>query len=343
MRAWPPAWAHLQPNCKFIASYMEMIKSVYPTICYIVAVCMVAAMTACTSSPGGEPEPELNEYPIAFQSPQMESRGAVDDAQDMSDFRVWGWRTPENESVFEGEKVSAGSWTYEGGTRYWMMDQTYNFYAVHPVFPLKGNETTVNVTPYGTFTINNFDCSKTGAKAVDLMTASAEGIIYTTGETPQKVGLTFQHELCKVEVIVKTDQGVTATFYEAYFYGMAVNGTLNLTSGKSWTLGSVTGQTNTPYKKVTKVELKPVSQLSLFDEMLLIPQKCAGVNLVVKFTRSGDNLTETIDFNKFIPEWSVGQNYRFVLTIEAEAITFGSFTVDEWGETNTGGNINIGK
>ena len=325
---------------------MEMIKSVYPIIRYIAAVCVVTGMVACTSSPGGETDPELNEYPIAFQSPQMESRGAVDDVQDISDFRVWGWRTPENESpvpVFEGEKVSAGSWTYEGGTRYWMMDQTYSFYAVHPVFPLEGNETTVNVTPDGTFTINNFDCSETGNEAVDLMTASAEGIIYTTGETPQKVGLEFKHELCKVEVIVKTDQGVTATLHEAYFYGMAVHGTLNQISGKSWALGSVTDQTNTPYKKVTEVELKPVSQLSLFDEMLLIPQKCTGVNLVVTFTRSGDNLTETIDFNKFIPEWSVGQNYRFVLTIEADAITFGSFTVDEWGETNTGGNINIGK
>ena len=349
MRAWPPAWAHLQPNCKFIASYMEMIKSVYPTICYIAAVCMVAAMTACTSSPGGETEPELNEYPIAFQSPQMESRGAVDDAQDMSDFRVWGWRTPENESpvpVFEGEKVSAGSWTYEGGTRYWMMDQTYNFYAVHPVFPLEGNETTVNVTSDGTFTINNFDCSKTGDKAVDLMTASAEGIIYKTGETPQKVGLTFQHELCKVEVIVKTDQGVTITLHDAYFYGMAVNGTLSQRSGNSlWTLDeNVTGQTDTPYyNKQAEKELKPVSQLSLFDEMLLIPQECTEVKLVVSFTRSKESFTETIDFNQFIPEWSAGQNYRFVVTIEADAITFGSFTVDEWGETNTGGNINIGK
>lgn len=323
-----------------------MIKSVYPIIQYITAVCVVAGMAACTSSPGGETDPELNEYPIAFQSPQMESRGAVNNAQAMSDFRIWGWRIPEYESpvpVFEGEKVSAGSWTYEGGTRYWVMDQTYNFYAVHPVFPLEGNETTVNVTSDGTFTINDFDCSKTGDEAVDLMTASAKGIIYETGEIPQKVGLEFKHELCKVEVIVKTDQGVTATFHEAYFYGMAVKGTLNQTSGKSWTLGSVTDQTKTPYKLVTVEELKPVSQLSLFDEMLLIPQKCTGVNLVVRFTRSGDYLTETIDFNKFIPEWSVGQNYRFVLTIEADAITFGSFTVDEWGETNTGGNINIGK
>lgn len=324
---------------------MEMIKSVYPIIRYIAAVCVVTGMVACTSSPGGETDPELNEYPIAFQSPQMESRGAVDDVQDMSDFWVWGWRTPEKSPVpvFEGEKVSARSWTYEGGTRYWVMDQTYNFYAVHPVFPLEGNETTVNVTSDGTFTINNFDCSKTGDEAVDLMTASAKGLIYKTGETPQKVGLEFKHELCKVEVIVKTGQGVTATFHEAYFYGMAVKGTLNQTSGKSWTLGSVTDQTNTPYKMVKEEELKPVSQLSLFDEMLLIPQKCAGVNLVVKFARSGDILTETIDFNKFIPEWSVGQNYCFVLTIEADAITFGSFTVDEWGETNTGGNINIGK
>lgn len=346
MRAWPPAWAHLQPNCKFIASYMEMIKSVYPTICYIVAVCMVAAMTACTSSPGGETDPELNEYPIAFQSPQMESRGAVDNVQDMSDFWVWGWRTPENESVFEGEKVSASSWTYEGGTRYWVMDQTYNFYAVHPVFPLEGNETTVNVTPDGTFTINNFDCSKTGDEAVDLMTASAKELIYKTGETPQKVGLEFKHELCKVEVIVKTDQGVTITLHDAYFYGMAVNGTLSQRSGNSlWTLDeNVTGQTDTPYyNKQAEKELKPVSQLSLFDEMLLIPQECTEVKLVVSFTRSKERFTETIDFNKFIPEWSAGQNYRFVVTIEADAITFGSFTVDEWGETNTGGNINIGK
>lgn len=328
---------------------MEMIKSVYPTICYIAAVCMVAAMTACTSSPGGETDPELNEYLIAFQSPQMESRGAVDDAQDMSDFRVWGWRTSENESpvpVFEGEKVSAGSWTYEGGTRYWMMGQTYNFYAVHPVYPLEGSGTAANVTLDGTFIINNFDCSKTGDEAVDLMTASAEGIIYKTGETPQKVGLEFKHELCKVEVIVKTDQGVTITLHDAYFYGMAVNGTLSQRSGNSlWTLDeNVTGQTDTPYyNKQAEKELKPVSQLSLFDEMLLIPQECTEVKLVVSFTRSKESFTETIDFNQFIPEWSAGQNYRFVVTIEADAITFGSFTVDEWGETNTGGNINIGK
>lgn len=328
---------------------MEMIKSVYPIIRNIAAICVVTGMVACTSSPGGETDPELNEYPIAFQSPQMESRGAVDNVQDMSDFWVWGWRTPENESpvpVFEGEKVSASSWTYEGGTRYWVMDQTYNFYAVHPVFPLEGNETTVNVTPDGTFTINNFDCSKTGDEAVDLMTASAEGIIYKTGETPQKVGLEFKHELCKVEVIVKTDQGVTITLHDAYFYGMAVNGTLSQRSGNSlWTLDeNVTGQTDTPYyNKQAEKELKPVSQLSLFDEMLLIPQECTEVKLVVSFTRSKERFTETIDFNQFIPEWSAGQNYRFVVTIEADAITFGSFTVDEWGETNTGGNINIGK
>ena len=73
---------------------MEMIKSVYPIIRYIAAVCVVTDMVACTSSPGGETEPELNEYPIAFQSPQMESRGVVDDVQDMSDFWAWGWRTP---------------------------------------------------------------------------------------------------------------------------------------------------------------------------------------------------------------------------------------------------------
>lgn len=333
MRAWPPAWAHLQPNCKFIASYMEIIKSVYPTICYIAAVCMVAAVTACTSSPGGETEPELNEYPIAFQSPQMESRGAVDDAQDMSDFRVWGWRTPENESpvpVFEGEKVSAGSWTYEGGTRYWMMDQTYNFYAVHPVFPLEGNETTVNVTSDGTFTINNFDCSKTGDEAVDLMTASAEGIIYKTGETPQKVGLEFKHLLAKVDIVGQSE-GSDAYITQIQLTGIASAGNYLLSK---WELDE--NQTTTYTKESFSLPAVPTN---IFGSLLLIPQSVNEIQLSITYEFPGianSSQTQTLRLPATPDKWESGNHYQYSFTLEGNYIIFNPPQVNEWKEASGG-------
>lgn len=347
MRAWPPAWAHLQPNCKFIASYMEMIKSVYPTICYIAAVCMVAAMTACTSSPGGETDPELNEYPIAFQAPQMETRSAVNNELEMSDFRIWGWRTSENEPlvpVFEGEKVSAGSWTYEGGTRYWVMDQTYNFYAVHPVFPLEGNETTVNVTSDGTFTINNFDCSKTGDEAVDLMTASAKGLIYKTGETPQKVGLTFQHELAKVTITVISESSVV-TITNCKIFGVRYKGTFirNSIGTTPWQGFSVNAQED-DFFKAEEFSLNNDGENTLvrnvFGEMLLLPHTddmLSEVKLLFSY-HYGDEITDresTIDLqNEAVKSWEPGKSYDYTITIRSTDLSV-AVKIMDWQETNT--------
>lgn len=329
----------LTPNCKFIANYMEMIKSVYPIIRYIAAVCVVTGMVACTSSPGGETDPELNEYPIAFQSPQMESRGAVDDVQEMSDFRVWGWRTPKNESpvpVFEGEKVSAGSWTYEGGTRYWVMDQTYNFYAVHPVFPLEGNETTVNVTPDGTFTINNFDCSKTGDEAVDLMTASAKGLIYKTGETPQKVGLTFQHELAKVN-IKATVEGGNAIVTKITFSGMKTGGNYKYNSASTdrWSdtkSGSFINETRQP------LDTKGVD---LLGDMLLIPQNVNNdIKLKVEYILDGVQQTpKEFTLPATVEKWEAGKSYRYTITFKGNNIVF-TVNVASWNHS-TGGIITV--
>ena len=326
---------------------MEMIKSVYPIIRYIAAVCVVTGMVACTSSPGGEIDPELNEYPIAFQAPQMETRSAVNNELEMSDFRIWGWRTSENESsvpVFEGEKVSAGSWTYEGGTRYWVMDQTYNFYAVHPVFPLEGNETTVNVTSDGTFTINDFDCSKTGDEAVDLMTASAKGLIYKTGETPQKVGLTFQHELAKVTITVISESSVV-TITNCKIFGVRYKGTFIRKSigTTSWQGFSVNAKED-DFFKAEEFSLNNDGENTLvrnvFDEMLLLPHTddmLSEVKLLFSY-HYGDEITDresTINLkNEAVKSWEPGKSYDYTITIRSTDLSV-AVKIMDWQETNT--------
>lgn len=315
---------------------MEMIKSVYPIIRYIAAVCVVTGMVACTSSPGGETDPELNEYPIAFQAPQMETRSAVNNELEMSDFRIWGWRTPENESpvpVFEGEKVSAGSWTYEGGTRYWVMDQTYNFYAVHPVFPLEGNKTTVNVTSDGTFTINNFDCSKTGDEAVDLMTA-VRSVECGTDGYPGKVSMPFQHELAKVN-IKATVEGGNAIVTKITFSGMKTGGNYNSASTDRWSdtkSGSFINETRQP------LDTKGVD---LLGDMLLIPQNVNNdIKLKVEYILDGVQQTpKEFTLPATVEKWEAGKSYRYTITFKGNNIVF-TVNVASWNHS-TGGIITV--
>ena len=312
---------------------MEMIKSVYPIIRYIAAVCVVTGMVACTSSPGGETDPELNEYPIAFQAPQMETRGAVNNELEMSDFRIWGWRKSPV-PVFEGEKVSAGSWTYEGGTRYWVMDQTYNFYAVHPVFPLERNETTVNVTSDGNFTIKNFDCSKTGNEAVDLMTA-VRSVKCGTDGYPGKVSMPFQHELAKVN-IKATVEGGNAIVTKITFSGMKTGGNYNSASTDRWSdtkSGSFINETRQP------LDTKGVD---LLGDMLLIPQNVNNdIKLKVEYILDGVQQQTPKEFTlpATVEKWEAGKSYRYAITFKGNNIVF-TVNVASWNHS-TGGIITV--
>lgn len=153
----------------------------------------------------------------------------------------------------------------------------------------------------------------------------------------------FQHELCKVAVVVKAEQGVSATINSATLYGIDIQGTL---SGGSWTgLETPVGTTDTPFKlSGSKTVDSPTPEADLFGTLLLIPQGCQELKLDIAITRYGEQQeTQTISLGTSIAQWAAAQSYRYVLTIKANAITFGDFTVEEWGLTNTGGNINIGK
>lgn len=296
---------------------------------------LILTAASCTSTLSDEPATDA--HAISF-TPAAETRAAVDDADDMADgFKVWGWYGNPYEStdknVFDGVTVTKGTdgWGYDG-TQYWIPGMKYNFYGVYPA-------NIGECIDKGIITVTNFDCSKTGEKAVDLMTATAKG----DGDSPAPVAMEFKHELCKVAVVVKAEQGVSATINSATLYGINIQGTL---SGGSWTgLETPVGTTGFPFKlSGIKTVDSQTPEADLFGTLLLIPQGCQELKLDITITRYREQQeTQTISLGTSIAQWAAAQSYRYVLTIKANAITFGDFTVDEWGVTNTGGNINIGK
>lgn len=303
---------------------------------------LILTAASCTSTLSDEPATDARA--ISF-TPAAETRAAVEtDFPEGSSFSVWGWYGTDDQitnNVFDGETVtkSDGAWTYTGGTQYWISEMTYNFYGVYPFYPQTSdnNGTTAMVTD-GTITVTNFDCTATGKNAVDLMTATAQG----DGSHPAPVAMPFQHELAKVEVSVRTDQGVTATIKNAKLTGMVYKGTLNATSNSSTWAPITSTSDETPYQVTEPVTINTPSTTSLFGDILIIPQKTDKLTLNIAITRDEEENIYNFNLGTSIAQWTAGRSYRYVLTIEADAITFSDFTVDEWGETHTGGDINIG-
>lgn len=305
---------------------------------------LILTAASCTSTLSDEPATDARA--ITF-TPAAETRAAVEtDFPDGSSFSVWGWYGTDSQitnNVFDGETVtkSGEAWTYTGGTQYWISGMTYNFYGVYPAYSQTSdnNGTTATVTPNGTITVTDFDCSATGENAVDLMTATAPGLL---GDAAPTVAMPFQHELAKVEVSVRTDQGVTATIKNAKLTGMVYKGTLTATSNSSTWAPITSTSDETPYQVTEPVTINTPSTTSLFGDILIIPQKTDKLTLNIAITRDKEENTYNFDLGTSIAQWTAGRSYRYVLTIEADAITFSDFTVDEWGETHTGGDINIG-
>lgn len=297
-------------------------------------------LAACTSTDEVDGTGGGGDGVIGFRQPAV-SRAAVDDASQVDDFSVWGYRIPsgggEASVLFDGAKVyrSGNGWTYDDAPKYWAAGYIHRFVGLYPA------EQSAQVDADGTLT-----ASFTATGNVDLMTAAVTYEYTDASETPPVVQMPFGHELSRVQFVVKTDQGVTATITRAVLYGMSNTGTLTrpLSETASWSeLDVPTTSGDTPFKNEMPVTLQPASTATLWDGLLLIPQSTSGLKLDITLQRSGEQpSTETVTLDN-PARWAAAQSYRYVLTIEADAITFGGFTVPDWGETNTGGNINIGK
>lgn len=274
---------------------------------------------------------------IAF-TPAAETRAAVDNADGMAGgFNVWGWYGTAYEStdknVFDGVPVTKGTdgWGYNG-TQYWIPGMKYNFYGVYPSYPQTSvnNETTATVTSDGTITVSNFDCSKTGDAAVDLMTATAKG----DGDSPAPVAMEFKHQLSKVN-IVATVEGGNCTVNSVTFRGMATQGSYNSSNQNQWTTDATKGN-------FTSNVSKPLNTtgVDLLGNLLLIPQTVTDqFKISVNYTLDGETQTKEISLPTSIGQWEAGQSYKYTLTFKGNNIIF-TVNVASWGHS-TGGIITV--
>ena len=307
-----------------------------------VLVLLLAA--SCTSEMPGTPA-DSGQAAITFHTPAT-TRAAVDDAfPSGAQFSVWGWYD-NNGTVgnpFDGETVTNnnGAWTYDG-IRYWVLDAEYDFYAVYPA-----GLQNITCSDAGVITVQGFDASKTGTEAIDLMTASATGIKHSDASSIAPVSLEFGHELAKVSVVVRTDPGITATVNHVSLYGISASGdfSCNLAQGSStWDgLSNAVDADDTSFKNETQATISPNSSANVLDGLLLIPQDVKDLKLDIELSRNNGNAeTQTLALGVSTLKWVAGQHYQYVLTVKVDAITFSDFTVPEWEESGTGGNVNIG-
>lgn len=166
------------------------------------AASLLLPLASCTDTATGEPDTDARA--IAF-TPAAETRATVDDASGLGNFSVWGWYGEStgniDKNVFNNTIIKAPNWTYDGGAQYWIPGMTYNFYGVYPA----GYG---NCTNSGVITVEDFDCSKFGEDAVDLMTTTATG----DGSNPATVAMQFKHALTRITFSAKLADGLDAGY-----------------------------------------------------------------------------------------------------------------------------------
>lgn len=287
----------------------------------------IAVAALLTASCTNDNEPMATDpNAIAFQT-SVQTRAVTESFGQGDAFTIWGGYDNDATNVFDDETVTydGTNWNYSGGTRYWVSGKTYDFYAVYPTG-------VGSCSANGTITVVDFDTSSN----TDLMTAEATSM---EGSNPKTVSFTFRHELARVQVVAQCEAGVTATLNSASLNNVSTQGTLTRTSaGATWDGLSSTTLTDSNNGQIT-------DEYPLFEgDLLLIPQ--APATLSVNITRSsGTPINETFNLADYTSGWVAGETYRYTILIEQDniAITFSNFTADEWGETHTGGDINIGE
>lgn len=286
-------------------------------------------MPGCTSPIGSGDDPSSSTLAINFGTPQADTRAAVSSSTDMGDFSVWGGYDGNASNVFSQVTVHSPGWTYDGGTRYWISGKTYNFYAMHPA----GLNASVNDS--GTITVNDFDCSKTGNEAVDLMTARATGL---NGSEAPMVGLKFGHELAQVNFQAKT-QGSKVTITSFKINGVSYAGDFSQqpsSESAQWTPKKVTNAGDGIFS-VTNIMIENTTDL--LSNILILPQQLetGKQQLAINFRYDGETTdrTQTIDLciENSITEWTASQSYTYTLDLRTSSLIL-TVTIQDWMKEN---------
>ena len=202
---------------------------------------------------------------------------------------------------------------------------TYNFYGVYPanVGSCKAD---------GTINVTDFDCSKTGEEAVDLMTATAQG----DGSIPAPVAMPFQHELARVNIIV-TSEGDAVTISNAQLYGISHKGTLK---GSNWELSQESDKANPSFTEQT-LNINDTQDHLLFEGDLLLPphkQLSDDATLDFSYQYTGDTTSKSASIKlktNSVTTWEKGKRYNYRINIPRNATNVGlTIEVTDWDEKN---------
>ena len=276
------------------------------------------------------------------------AKSVVTGPSDIGSFSVWGWRTdnssatPTPAEVFSATEVSrtGTSWTYEG-TRYWMPENTYDFYALYPdtatlTTPDQSGIRAAESAAYdaaGNLTITNFDSTS----GHDLMTASRTGM---SGSNPQPVALPFSHELVRLSFKVRADD---ITVVAAILYDINIKGdfTRNFADGLGqqpvWTGFVKASVDDTPFSLGSAPVFSDGTAV-LFEDILLPPHTgtdaLADVRLAVTYRLADAQepaQDETVTFrlsDASVTEWTAGSSYSYTATIAADLNL--TVSVEDW-------------
>lgn len=300
---------------------------------FIISVFSTFLAVACTSD-NDVPFPDSEAPSIDFEGSAL-TRGIVNAADDMSAFDVWGWYSPISgtgtaRQVFDATLVSRNgtTWTYDNIQR-WQQGNSYQFYAIYPSFDAECGYESASCDQKGTFTINNFDCSKTGDEAVDLMTA-VRSVKCGTDGYPDKVSMPFQHELAKVDIVGQSEGS------DAYITGIQLTG---ITSTGNYVM-SEWKLDKTEIVTYTKDGFSlPVVPTNIFGSLLLIPQSVKDIQLSITYEFPGianSSQTQILSLPATPDKWERGKHYQYSFTLKGNYIIFNSPQVNEWKEASGG-------
>lgn len=302
---------------------MKQLHAIYAFLC------LGTLLTAVSCTDTVTDEPFTGTRSIAF-TPAAETRAAVDKTDDLQDFSVWGGYDGDATNVFNGVTVHAPSWTYSGGTQYWIEEKDYQFYAVHPA--TLPSSTTADVATNGSITITGFDCSATGSGAVDLMTATATG----NGSNPDPVALSFGHELSRVKFSIQTE--ATVTLSNISLTGIAYKGTFSKEPNASGTWTDLTtAEGEAPFKTDDGGTLDANATTDLLGgDLLLIPQTLTEQAVFTMTWTYEDRTKKTVDVplpKAGQPEWKRGISYHYSVVIPEQSSDIElTVSVGDWND-----------
>lgn len=284
---------------------MKQLHAIYAFLC----LGTLFTAVSCTDTVTGEPCTGTRS--IAF-TPAAETRAAVDKTADLQDFSVWGGYDNNATNVFNGVTVQAPNWTYTGGTQYWIPGKKYNFYGVYPA------SVNASCATDGTLTVSGFDCSATGSRAVDLMTATAQG----NGSNPVPVALSFGHELSRVKFSIQTE--ATVALSNISLTGIAYKGTFSKEPNASGTWTDLTtAEGETPFKTDDGGRLDANATTDLLGgDLLLIPQTLTETSVFSMTWTYEDGTGKTVKVP--LPEagqkeWKRGISYHYSAVIPEQS------------------------